>query len=233
MISTGHPYKTAKKTEVVDLENSNDACNYLDNFPVEISFAVGGNLASTPIICGGELNDWDYSSSNKCFKYTKGGWQHYVTMREERRKAAGIVYDDAFHIFGGQDTIGYALQSSELVRLDGTSTEGPKLPSRIFHHAIAFINSTVSIITGGYTSTYRSQTWYFNHATQKFQYGPNLIKRRMWHSSGTITDHVTKEKIFIVAGGYFGVSGYTGSHLDSTEILLNGEWVAGKTDGQL
>ena len=65
---------------------------------------------------------------------------------------------------------------------------------------------------------------YFNHESQEFQPGPNLLEARSDHSSGSVTDQETKEKIAIIAGG-FGID----SNLDSTEILWNGEWKTGKT----
>ena len=219
LISSGHPRGSATKTEVIDLKNNNITCEDLQEFPLEISNAVGANLASWPIICGGIFNDG--STSDKCFIYMEGGWQHFVTMINRRSFTAGIVYDNAFHIFGGYDKdTSTTLQSSEIVNKDGSSMEGPQLPTPIQRHAIASINATVSIITGG-TDTNSNQTWYFNHASQEFQQGPYLLEARWYHSSATITDQDTKEKIVIVVGGY------DGNFKDTTEILSNGEWVAG------
>ena len=170
-------------------------------------------------------------SSDKCFVYKEGGWQHFVTMRNRRSAAAGIVYNNAFHIFGGTDTDeNTQLQSSEIINKDATSSiEGPQLPIPIHGHTITSINSTVSIIAGGYTGTYSDKTWYFNHASREFQPGPNLLEGRTSHSSGTIMDQDTKEKIVIVVGGLNGgISQGTSTYMDSTEILLNGEWMAGK-----
>ena len=243
MISTGYPgyhsNYSATKTEVIDLENSNVECKDLDNFPLEIKHAVSTNLASMPIICGGWLENAPIDSSDKCFKYMDGGWQHFATMLEKRMGAAGIVYDNAFHIFGGCDLDeldtnlrgcdpldeSTSLQSSEIVNVDGSSTKGPQLPRRFSSHAIATINSTVSIITGGFqdSDSMSDQTWYFNHETQEFQPGPDLLEGRNNHNSGTITDQETKEKIVIVAGGMS----------ELTELLLNGEWVAGKNPTEL
>ena len=222
MISTGFPTNSGTKTEVIDLEDSNVICEDLEDFPIEISGAVGANLASTPIICGGIFINGSFHSSDKCFKYMEGGWQHFATMIERRTWAAGIVYGNALHIFGGydQDT-NTRLQSSEIVKEDESTTEGPQLPTPIYFHAIASINSTISIITGGWLNTATDKTWYFNHASQEFQPGPNLLEARDYHSMGTITDQHTKEKTVIVAGG-FGDDG-----LDSTEMFINGEWVTG------
>ena len=233
LISTGYPLKSAKMTEVIDLEDSSVTCNNLEDFPWRIQDAVGANLASRPIICGGYFKNGSDHSSEKCFVYiaTFGlGWKHFVNMIDRRAGAAGIVYENAFHIFGGYDrSTSTLLQSSEIVNEEGTTTEGPQLPTSMHFHAIASINSTVSIITGGYTNNYSDQTWYFNHASQEFQPGPNMLEARSAHSSGSVTDKDTKEKMVIIAGGYRGFSG----DLDSTEMLVNGEWKTGKTHSEL
>ena len=244
LVSNGYLWSSGNKTEVIDLVDSNVKCKDLDDFPLEIKFAVSANLASLPIICGGLIyNESSYDntiySSDKCFKYMDGGWQHFATMLEKRMGAAGIIYDNAFHIFGGCDLDeldtnlrgcdpldeSTSLQSSEIVNVDGSSTKGPQLPRRFSSHAIATINSTVSIITGGFqdSDSMSDQTWYFNHETQEFQPGPDLLEGRNNHNSGTITDQETKEKIVIVAGGMS----------ELTELLLNGEWVAGKNPTEL
>ena len=229
MISTGDPSDYARKTEVIDLEDSNVICEDLQDFPVELAYAVGANLASTPVICGGFFYDGSHQSSDKCFKYGEGGWQHFASMIEKRVSAAGIVYNNALHIFGGDNwDTSTTLQSSEIVKKDGSTTEGPQLPTPVYGHAIASINSTVSIITGGRKNSHThssDKTWYFNHASQEFQPGPNLLEARHGHSSGTVTDQETKEKMAIIAGGH--------GYLDSTERLVNGEWKTGKTQNQI
>ena len=52
MITSGYPYISARKTEVVDVE-SGETCADLADFPVENEGAVGANLNGTPIVCGG------------------------------------------------------------------------------------------------------------------------------------------------------------------------------------
>ena len=177
MISTGSPTFLSTITEVIDLEDSSIICQDLQNFPTAITGAVGANLASMPIICGGLLkgyinSDYYADSSDKCFKYMNGVWQNFVTMMDRRHSAAGIVYNNAFHIFGGYDNYPNSyestrLQSSEIINEDGSIVEGPQLPVAINNHAIASINSTVSIITTGSTNANSysdGKTWYFNHA---------------------------------------------------------------------
>ena len=74
-------------------------------------------------------------------------------------------------------------------------------------------------------NAYNDLTWYYNHVTQQFQSGPPLVGGRTFHSSGTVIDQETKEKIVAVAGGFNEDSGY----LDSTELLIDGEWRQGNS----
>ena len=45
---------------------------------------------------------------------------------------------------------------------------------------------------------------------------------RVQHASGTVVDQETNENIVVVAGGY------GTDYLDSTELLISGEWQQGK-----
>ena len=101
------------------------------------------------------------------------------------------------------------------------------MPEAVNFLAIASVNETTSILTGGLStsSSYSAKTWFFSHVSQQFQAGPNLITGRYGHASATIQDKVTMENIVAVIGGY-GDGGY----LDTTELLINGEseWQQGK-----
>jgi hypothetical protein len=50
------------------VENSNVICKDLEDFPIEVYAAIGTNLTSMPIICGGRSS----LPSDKCFKYNSG-----------------------------------------------------------------------------------------------------------------------------------------------------------------
>ena len=71
-------------------------------------------------------------------------------------------------------------------------------------------------------SPHHEGTLYFNHVTQEFTPGPTPLEDRRSHASGTITDQETGERIVVISGGQ---SSY---YLDSTELLFNGKWHAGK-----
>ena len=135
------------------------------------------------------------------------------------RFAASIVRENTLHIFGG-----WGENSTEIIHQDGQIGQGPDMPMALGLHAIASVNSTTSIISGG-DHSHNDLTWYYNHVTQQFQSGPPSVMGRQAHSSGTIIDQETKEKIVAVAGGLNEDSGY----LDSTELLIDGEWRQGKS----
>ena len=121
------------------------------------------------------------------------------------------------------------LQSTEIINENGQVSQGPNLPTALNWHAIATVNASTLIISGGRgitnANSFSPMTWYFNHVIQKFQEGPSLMRGRRIHASGTIVDHQTNENIVVVAGGLG--NGY--DYLDSTELLINGEWQQGKS----
>ena len=67
-----------------------------------------------------------------------------------------------------------------------------------------------------------AKTWYYNHDTEAFTSGPDLMVGRRSHGSAINIDKVTKAKIAVVTGGHNG-----NSYLDSTEMLINGQWQTG------
>ena len=107
MIVTGHPWwhdfiKISLKTEIIDVING-ETCSDIADFKMVFS-GVGANLQGIPVLCGRKQNpspDSIYYSFN-CFKFTKnGGWQEFTSMDGQRESAAGIVYNNKFHVFGG------------------------------------------------------------------------------------------------------------------------------------
>ena len=108
------------------------------------------------------------------------------------------------------------------------------MPEVVYRHAIASVNETTSIISGGTTSSAITnqngspKTWFFNHVSQQFQTGPQLITGRYDHTSATIQDKVTMENIVAVFGGSKATT--SDAYLDSAELLINGEseWQQGK-----
>ena len=216
MITTGWPYSSSKKTDVVDVV-SGESCANLAKFPVKNDGAVGTNLDGTPVVCGGTGYPTRYRA---CYKFTNAGWQKFASMKEKRYFAAGVIYKNKFHVFGGFDGSSWG-QTSEIISIDGVVEYGPELPVAA-RQKITSVNATVSLLSGGTTLTDSHPTWFFNHETQAFSFGPSLLEGRNAHGSATVVDKVTTAKIPIVTGG----SGNNGI-LDSTELLINGMWQSG------
>jgi hypothetical protein len=213
MITTGlRRYLGTRRTEIVDVANGG-TCLDLPKFPVRSFGATGANLQGTPVVCGGST---DVDALKSCFRFTNGEWEKFAIMKWRRLDAAAVVHNKKLHVFGGYNDKTRHLQTSETVNIDGEVSDGPDLPTAVYGHAIAAINDTMSILTGGITNVSHSssKTWYYNHETEAFTSGPNLLEGRSYHGSAFYVDKVTKAKIPIVTG-------------DSTELLIDGQWQPG------
>ena len=125
--------------------------------------------------------------SNKCYKLVQNEWKEFANLKQKRGYAAGIVFEDHFHIFGGYG--GSRLKSTEIVRANGSVIDGPNMPTELSGHAITNFNQSSSIISGGATySGPTSKTWFYNHKTEKFSEGPALLQPRRYHASATVVD---------------------------------------------
>ena len=220
MIVSTDSMSEATKTEIIDVING-ETCSNLADFKIILE-PVGTNLQETPVLCGRDLI---HSFKFKCYKFIKNdGWQEFASLNGKRDMAAGIVYKNKFHVFGGSGRDSN-LKTSVIISESGVSEDGPDLKTAISSHAITIINSTMSIITGGTTSIsdMTSETWYYNHETKIFTSGPELMEARSSHGSATIIDKTTKEKIPVVTGGHLENKLVT----DSTELLIKGRWQKG------
>ena len=186
MVTSGYPSSSARKTEIVDVANGL-TCSDLAEFPVELHGAVGANLDGTPVVCGGYGDS--IGDSDKCFRLTNGIWEEFTIMKEERGFAAAVMHNDKLHVFGGFSGSS-RLQTTETINVDGEVSYGPDLPTGVWRHAMTKINGTVSLLSGGSTDTdsYSAKTWYYNHDTETFTSGPDLMEGRMYHGSALNVD---------------------------------------------
>ena len=224
---------SAIKTEIINLENEALTCQDLGNYPLQTNGGVGSNIGSFTAICGGLGTGAMAGLLNQCYKLVAGAWQQFATMSSKRGYAAGMIVGNSLMMFGGFGDDG-RLQSTEIINENGQVSQGPNMPTGLVYHAIATVNTSTLIISGGTNEVYSDDsplTWYFNHVTQKFQEGPSLMESRSRHASGTVVDHVTNENIVVVAGGERDFDYGPFDYLDSTELLINGEWQQGENHG--
>lgn len=180
-----------------------------------------------PLVCGGTELIYKETTTNDCFELNGKTWRKVTSggLNVNRRGAAAIVRDQKLTIFGGIDESGNEYDSIEIIDGNGQSQDNSKdLPKAISSHAIASINSSVAIISGGeFDWSISRKTWFYKHGTTTFSEGPDLNTARKAHASGTVIDQETNEVIPMVTGGY-----NSGGQLDSTEILVEGQWKQGK-----
>ena len=169
----------------------------------------------------GPLKYTSFLGPLKYMSPTNSVWEEFVSMKEKRYYAAGVLSNNKLHVFGGLSAT--YLQTSETINIDGEVSYGPDLPTDVQAHAMTKVNDTVSLLSGGSTNafTYSAQTWYYNHDTETFTSGPDLLEERRYHGSAIIVDKVTKAEIVVVTGGH------NVQFLDSTEMLINGRWETG------
>ena len=85
LISTGFPRNSATKTtEIINIDNevltSHVNCKDLDDYPLKISGAVGSNMGSFPVLCGGRDNS---GSVNQCHRLESGKWEPFANLAEK------------------------------------------------------------------------------------------------------------------------------------------------------
>ena len=94
------PNKSGRRTEIVNVVTGVTCSSDLADFPVKIYGAVGSNINGIPVVCGGYAG-YAGGYSEKCYRFTNGGWKEFASMKSRRHSAAGVMYNKKLHVFGG------------------------------------------------------------------------------------------------------------------------------------
>ena len=81
LVSTGYPRSSATNTsEVINTDNSSLTCKDLGEYPLQVRGAVGFNMASLPVICGG----WDQSNTytTQCYQMESGKRKVFANLAQ-------------------------------------------------------------------------------------------------------------------------------------------------------
>jgi N-acetylneuraminic acid mutarotase len=211
--------------EVINLALSASTCKNPPNFPAKIYQAIGGlGFKGNPLICGGAQ---DGAYSNNCYSLENNDWVSSVSMNSVRVYAAAAqLQDGKLLVTGGEDGLGSDLNSAEMLTEEGWESNIPSLPVTIAAHCMVTVNSTTVMVIGGEQNRqYSGKTFYFTFGEESWTEGPELKKKRGYHSCGKIRRNKESQGMsIIVAGGYDG-----SSRLSSVEILDEGsnEWQTG------
>ena len=81
LVSTGYPLDSATKTtEIINIDDDSSTCKDLGEYPLKIQGAVGFNMGSMPVICGGRLDGLTYS--NQCHRMESGIWKPFANLAQ-------------------------------------------------------------------------------------------------------------------------------------------------------
>ena len=206
--------------EIVDLLHPKTKYDLLaDNVP-RVSFATGGLLQNSPIVCGG--NYPQISQNRNISQDCVVIGQPKIEMIEKRFLAASVALDKStLWIVGG-----HFLSSTEFIKLGQPSVKGPDLPFTIWGHSMIQYDEKSIYIIGGWqnSSGFINNTWmakwnvsnktWIVDLTNGFQIteGPSLNKGRFIHGCAKMT--INGRTVLVVAGGHNLVDS-----VDSVEIL--------------
>jgi hypothetical protein len=212
--------------EVINLASSASTCKNPPNFRATVYGAIGGlGFKGNPIICGGRQND---APSNKCYSLENHKWVSSASMNSVRAAAAAAQLEDGKPLVtGGYDGSYTYLNSAEMLIEEGWESNIPSLPVTIAYHCMVTINSTTVMAIGGAQNgqIYSGKTFYFTFGEESWTEGPELKKKRSYHSCGKIRRNKESQEMSIIVAGGHDVS----SRLSSVEILDEGsnEWQTG------
>ena len=210
-------------SEMVDLTiKGGNKCNNWPDIPWLgshhfTSTTTAGLLGNTAMICG----------RSGCYSLERNKPPVLIHLSSNRDLSASLVLNGTTLWITGGYSSGVKLASTEFVTTTGT-LEGPNMPIDLISHAIVAINSTCSMVIGGWSDEYRqhwtedgrvSFTFYYDHKKDTWINGPRLIKARERHAAGFVTDGYTNEKFLIVTGDRGAVN--------STEMLQENVWIQG------
>jgi hypothetical protein len=213
LVTTGKhwPYTTSIKSEVIDLEESNNICQDLEDYPIQVEGAVGGLLnQGDPMVCGG-----GYPPTNVC----------YVVNQPGQSSVVGLILNRThLWITGGYNGNG-SLQTSEFVSMGQAAVKGPDLPYAVEVHCLVGVNSSTALLCGGSNGGDLNECHYMDLVDHSWSQGPSMMTKRILHSCGIFKSAAHQGRNIVIAAG-----GKNGDNLDSVEFLdpTTNTWNEGK-----
>jgi hypothetical protein len=223
LVTTGLPNATSVKSEVIDLEDSNNICQYMEDYPIQVYGAFGGLLnQGDPLVCGGR-NPF----TNVCYVVNQPGQS--LEMLEERAHSASLTLNSThLWITGGVNANGRRLQTSEFVSIGQPAVKGPDLPLASPWHCLVRVNSSTALLCGGaIDGGFTNECHYMDLEDHSWSQGPSMMTKRYKHSCGIFKSAAHQGRnVVIAAGGYNSDDKY----LASVEFLdpFTNTWNEGK-----
>ena len=97
LVTTGWPAEDGITSEIIDLQNSDNECQNFQDFPYQVSGAIGGVLHNKyPVICGGQFKNETFDICQVL------GMNKTMKMNYPRYLSAGVALNETvFFISGG------------------------------------------------------------------------------------------------------------------------------------
>jgi hypothetical protein len=207
LVTTGNPRSTSVKSEVIDLEDVSNICQHLEDYPIQVSGAVGGLLnQGDPLVCGG------YPATNVCYVVNQPGQSS--EMLEERRWSASLTLNSSHLWITGGYGNGF-LQTSEFVSIGQAAVIGPDLPYAVCDHCLVGVNSSTALLCGGRNNGGKlNECHYMDLEDHSWSQGPSMMTKRSYHSCGIFKSAAHQGRNIVIAAG-----GINSGYLDSVEFL--------------
>jgi hypothetical protein len=192
LVTTGNPFSTSVKSEVIDLEDSNNICQDLEDYPIQVWGAVGGLLNQVdPLVCGGGYSSY----TNVCYVLNQPGQSS--EMLEERVYSATLTLNST-HIWitGGYNGNGI-LQTSEFVSIGQSAVKGPDLPYAVERHCA--MSSERDSFAKGKFSTF-AKGFLLHKLWLKVNYSPLRVKKSRSHDMGQCLVGVNSSTALLCGG---------------------------------
>ena len=185
----------------------------------------GGLLNGVPVTCGGQYYD-GYESYN-CFRFDRNGSSLLTKMTRAFHYAASTVLDrDTLWMTGGYTTVSFLRDTTEFVKLDGTSVPGPRLPFETFGHCMVKVNESLVVMIGGWNNDDGSVFLFDPTSDFKMTQGPKLKTPRYLLSCGLIEIGGVK-KVMVVGGESMQGIGYYYRSSEIWDLNSSSDWAYG------
>jgi hypothetical protein len=143
-----------------------------------MSYAAGGVVNGSPIICGGFTSSYEQKDTCHKFDRNANSWKLHSTMKSKRSWHASTVVNNALFITGGHDGRS-RLSTTEYIYANGTVQSGPNLPeARYGHCSVTLHDGKVMILGADFRSSLERNVIIMDPADNTFSTGHSLRYKR-------------------------------------------------------
>ena len=177
LVATGRGSGYRDSSQVVDV-SSTKSCASLTPYPLKMGYATGGVLNGSSLLCGGYAHGQSYYRQSSCYIHQKSSnnWRLLTNMNSARYHHASAMTNGGLWITGGYSSS--KLSSTEFVFSNGSTVNGPNLPSGRYEHCMVTLDNGNIMILGGYPSSNYKNVLIFNPKDNTFTTGPSLLYNR-------------------------------------------------------